>query len=702
MVVTSILLVFLFIAPWFYGLTRFRDQLVAQCLLFSFFLLVLPFLNRKPGSTRLGTNPFDGWVFLGLGIGFFYIFFSSLPYQSVLAFLRLLSCAVFYVLIRSIVRTDKTFQVFLWAILVLGLFYSVYGLLQYYGFLSSSYWHMPRCISSRYVNGGHFAVLLLFPLFIGIALLASSRKIIAQVALIFFLLIMGWAFLLSLSRAPWIAFVVGLGIFVLLARKNRFLSGRSFWGVTVLAGMGFLLFFLQGGLGLTGARFGQLWNLRFYSLVNRWQFWETALSAIRERPWGWGLGTLSSILPQYRLQADRFFIDYAHNEFLQVAVDLGVPGVLLLAGFILFYLQKAWFFLRRREITDFQKAVGTGFLALWVGLVLVSQVDFPLRIYATGILFATFLGLSAYLFGPSETGTSRKKGFFWVIPWGLVFFSSLVTARQLFAEFHFQEGKRLEQGFSWKEALTEYEKAVRLSPFFAGYRESLGYLYEQRAKIVLDPNQRKSLRQKAIRAYQEAGHLDPYRAVTHYLLASLYEEEGEVLRAQAEFLRAISLAPKNALFDSEYGYFAFRHSFVEEGIEAFERVKRLPFYGEAKTDLDEILKLSYRVTQDYDQLRRVVPESLAGDNRLARFLAENGRWDLARKGFEALTERSKKTYPDYAQYFEMVGRQTAEFYLSHDRPQEALEIYQEAARMLPYNGEVKRKVGELHEHLSRV
>lgn len=657
-------------------------------------------------SSRRGDGSFDIFIFLSLLVSSFYVIFSVLPYQSLLAFLQFVSCILFYQLIRGFVWNWSRLSTCLYIVLAVGFFYSVYGLLQYRGLLPHAFWDPPESLASRFVNGGHFASFLLFPLFGGISLLVSTRKTLVQLVLIFLLMVIGGTLLLTRARAVWLAFFVGLVVFLWLAVRNQVLDRRASFGMALLTIGGGILLFLGRGMEKILQRFGELWlamdtplapgKIQFYSLLYRREIWKGALQAIVEQPWGWGLGTFSSIYPRYRTHSDQFFIDYAHNEFLQIAADLGIPGLLLLIGFLFLYLQRASSFLRRKEVPPSRKAIGAGFIALWVSLVLVSQVDFPLRIYATGILFATFLGLSAYLFeGPPPR--FFKKGS-WMIPWLLVFAANFVAARQLFAELHFHEGKRLEEGLSWKEAQGEYEKAVRLSPFFARYEEALGYLYEERAKIAFDKNQRKGLLKKAIRAYEEAGRLEPNRALTHYLLASLYEEEGETLRAQAEFLKATALEPKKAVFIAEYGYFAARHSLVDEAIEAFERLKNLPFHGEVMVDHNKILGLCYRLTKDYHQLRRLIPDHPSGHWSLGRLMGESGQWDYARRELEIAMKKAKESSPAW---FEDMARDTAKFYLSHNRFQEALKIYQELAVRNPHDEEVKGKIEEIHGRLSR-
>lgn len=697
---------FLFIVPWFYGLTRFRDKLLAQIFIFSLFLVSTPFLIGRRDSPRRGDGSFDIFIFLSLLVSSFYVIFSILPYQSLLAFLQFVSCVLFYYLIRGFVRSWKRFLTCLYVVLAVGFFYSIYGLLQYLGLIPHAFWDHPESLASRFVNGGHFGTFLLFSLFCGLSLLVSERKTLVQFVLIFLLMVIGGALLLTRARAVWLASFVGLGVFLWLAARNQVLDRRTSFGMGLLAIGGGVLLFLGKGMEKMIQRFGELWmaidtplssdKVQFYSLLYRREIWKGALEAIRDEPWGRGLATFSSIYPRYRIHSDRFFIDYAHNEFLQVAVDLGIPGLLLLIGFLILYLRKTSSFLRTKEIPPSQKAIGAGFIALGVSLFLVSQVDFPLRIYAIGILFATFLGLSAYLFeGPPSRFFKKGWG---VIPWILVFAANFVVARQLFAELHFNEGERLERNLSWKEAQVAYEKAVRISPFFARYREALGYLYEDRAKITFDEDQRKALLQKAIHAYKEASRLEPYRAVTHYFLGLLYEGEGDTLLAQAEFLKAIAWEPTNAVFVVEYAYFAARHSLAEEAIGAFEKARNLAFHGEARIDYNEFLKLCYRLTQDYFQLRRIIPDHPSGHGSLGRLMGEGGQWDHARKELEIAMKQTKELYPAS---FEAAARDTAKFYLSHNRFREALEIYQELAVRNPHDEEIKGKIEEIHGRLSQ-
>ena len=659
------LLSLLLFSPWFYGLARFRDQLASELFISTMFLISFPFLDWKNIFQR-GGRQIDFWIFLTLAISLLYVIFSVLPYRSFLAFLQLSNCILFYLLARGVVRTEGRLRFFLWLILVCGVFYSVYGLAQYFGFFPRSYWYQQDSLASRYVNSGHFGAFLLFPLFGGMSLLISSRRLDLQLILVSFLLLIGWALLLTRCRAVWIAFFIGFSIFVWLAWRNKLLKGKGLFAPLVLVTLACGLLLMRGGLDDIFRRFNELRSslyttldtqtMSFYSLIYRWNLWKGAFRAISEDPWGWGLGTFSAIFPQYRVHADRFFVDYAHNEFLQTGVDLGVPGILLLAGFLLFYPLTAFSFLKKEEALPFEKTVGIGFVALWTALFLVSQVDFPLRIYATSLFFAVFLALSANLFGAPNSksemssrsrhlrGPFRSK-LFQLGVFILIFLAVFFTARQLFAEIHFEKGQKFEKDFNWEKALGEYETAARLSPLHEEYYGALGSLYERRAAISFRLIQKRELQEKAIRAYQQAVHLQPYNASSHYLLARLYESKGDLNQAKSGFKEAITLESTNALYVSEYGYFALRHSMVEEAIGAFEKFKSIPFKENVKAHPHDILRKCYRLTQDYEELKRLITDNAEGHHSLGLVLAENGRWDLAKIEFDlAIREAASENH----------------------------------------------------------
>ncbi|HXV28356.1 MAG TPA: hypothetical protein VD913_05250, partial [bacterium] len=123
----AFLSLFLLTVPWFYGLTTLRHQLLAELAVFGLALLAILFSipNTVPGFwknllSRETRGGLDFWVFAGLIFCFAYVLISVYPYQSVLTWLRLFACVLFYFLIRGIVKNEKSFQYFLWVFVFAG------------------------------------------------------------------------------------------------------------------------------------------------------------------------------------------------------------------------------------------------------------------------------------------------------------------------------------------------------------------------------------------------------------------------------------------------------------------------------------------------------------------------------------------------------------------------------------------------------
>lgn len=104
-------------------------------------------------------------------------------------------------------------------------------------------------------------------------------------------------------------------------------------------------------------------------------------------PLGSGLGTFQNIYRTYDdpNRIDREYVNHAHNDYVEVALELGAPGLLLLLLFL------AWWGRRtlRAWRGDFEGASLARAGSVAIGVVLLhSLVDYPIRTAAIAALFA--------------------------------------------------------------------------------------------------------------------------------------------------------------------------------------------------------------------------------------------------------------------------------------------------------------------------
>ena len=122
--------------------------------------------------------------------------------------------------------------------------------------------------------------------------------------------------------------------------------------------------------------------------------WADTASLIREHPLlGTGLGTFGIVYPQVQTTALNFQVDHAHNDYLEVATELGLPGALLLFGLIWTVLWRAItvFYNSPRQRERFLLLGCCGSI---LAILFHSFTDFNLQVPANAMVFAVILGLT--------------------------------------------------------------------------------------------------------------------------------------------------------------------------------------------------------------------------------------------------------------------------------------------------------------------
>jgi O-antigen ligase len=118
-------------------------------------------------------------------------------------------------------------------------------------------------------------------------------------------------------------------------------------------------------------------------------------------PFGSGLGSFRDVYPLYE-QAERVTTTYAvhaHNEYAELLLELGLPGILLFLLFAGWWAYRVWFVWRSAEAGPFARAAAIASAALLIH----SLVDFPLRTAALAACFGMCLALVA------ESGRAPRK-----------------------------------------------------------------------------------------------------------------------------------------------------------------------------------------------------------------------------------------------------------------------------------------------------
>jgi O-antigen ligase len=104
-------------------------------------------------------------------------------------------------------------------------------------------------------------------------------------------------------------------------------------------------------------------------------------------PLGAGLGTFPDLYRTYEdpLVPATSYVNHAHNDYLEIALETGLPGILLLLAFFYWFGRRTWqAWNNGQEGSNLERAATLVILVV----LLHSIVDYPLRTAAIGAVFA--------------------------------------------------------------------------------------------------------------------------------------------------------------------------------------------------------------------------------------------------------------------------------------------------------------------------
>lgn len=218
-------------------------------------------------------------------------------------------------------------------------------------------------------------------------------------------IVLAAALYLSFSRGAWLGAAAGVGAMIAFAPRRRWL-GLGLAGVAVVALIGL------SSAGLLPATISDrladatdLLDIRDvrgvpindanYALIERQAHWQAALNMLSDQPWtGVGFSNYQPMYEQYRLLNWPMPLGHAHNIYLNVAAETGLPG---LAAYLLVWGVVFGITLRTiRHAAGVPRALAIGLLGVWVHLSVHMLVD-NLYVNNTHLLIGVLFGLLTVL-----------------------------------------------------------------------------------------------------------------------------------------------------------------------------------------------------------------------------------------------------------------------------------------------------------------
>lgn len=586
----GLLILFLYL-PWFKGgkeIWAFSVFAVGVCIL----LLVRVLIAEKEKIVKLPQNKiflpitvFLAWMVLDT-------IFSVYMYNSVWALARIMILLGYGLLFLSEndIERDKLCRLFLAALVVVCLGESVVVFSQKIRHLSPM---------GSFTNVNHVAGLLAVGASIVFAvILFSSRKIkyfgIAVIAV--FVL----AIFYTESRTGLLLLIISVG-YLLFRKKSRA-------GLIALLSLIVVLFLLLPT---------NYWLKVTKSVTpdpyahQRTKIWESGLKVVAEQPF-FGVGAdnfeyaywkhnFPVLFDPAQGNISRYskFTPFVHNEFLQIATDLGIPALVIFIWILYtLFLDK-----KNLSVSLFAKEGLRKIYAAESGLiVLLVQALFDFNLHLPFITL-TFIVLAAIIISKSseyKAITVPEKAGIWLkgllLIIGLCLISNYVADRfaqnkqwqlamawnPLNADYGKQYGDSLAGKGDLKKAIKAYKYALFLNSHEPYYYSALGNCYFTNKQIYL-----------AFKEYRQAVKLHPNNQFFHFQLGELFLSMQEYVRALSEYQQAVEIEP------------AYYMAYYRQ-IEVYKKMKNMGKVNQVLKQLFEMKQMINNVPPKNDYERRLL------------------------------------------------------------------------------------------------
>ena len=566
-------------SPLIEGGTTHAPNLIIRLLLLGS-VLVWTIHRMRVGTIVVTLNHFLPLVALFLGWAGLSMWWAPYKNPSVQWFISLLMYAVLFGVVLQGIKSSRQVRQIVMVLVGMGLCEGVLGIVQYV-------WLGDARAKGTFFNPNFLATYEVVVLSIVLGLLSGvprsemqrwQRIFLWGIAAITFS-----AFMVAQSRGALLALVIAV----------TFIGCYRFGKIALII----LIVSLVAGSVIPNPlkqRMIDVATLDPYAF-SRIDIWKNSLERVVDRPVGIGLGMYKYTSFQYRFPIESNIVRYgkraesAHNEYLQMAVELGVGGLAIFLLGIGVWGREVQVALHS-ELEPWQRGLVTGLTGAVLGILAHGAVDSVFHEPALVILLIVCGGLVLALQSIKKPDLSRRSVPFsyhpvrlsLVLSCGVVLAALIIqpaagwyahergqaeaqAGRQGLALDWFRRASLIDPGTTgyhdavartsiqlfhqsgdpqWLvKAVEEEGQAIELNPMDGRFPYRLGTIYGVLAEQKLVKVQRDLLLNQAAQAYEQALQADPYSPLSYLALANIRLPQGRVEEAKSWLQRAVATEP---------------------------------------------------------------------------------------------------------------------------------------------------------------
>jgi hypothetical protein len=243
---------------------------------------------------------------------------------------------------------------------------------------------------------------LIASLALGILITMSKRRWLLCIVLALY----GTALFLTITRASWLAFGISAGLMILIQASRR----------TILISIAVMIPLAIGGLWyLQQKRQVGFFDTSDESTSWRLRTWREGISLLINSPRhlavGIGMDSIKKHYLEWHLFDDgRQPVGHMHSDYLQIALERGVPALLMWSAWMVIYLTLLWRGLRQKYEDPLLRGVLLGCFGGAIGFLVSGLVQFNWGDSEVVMVFYLLMGLSLAVIRSQGFSTAEAAG----------------------------------------------------------------------------------------------------------------------------------------------------------------------------------------------------------------------------------------------------------------------------------------------------